>query len=132
MKINYFLNHFIHISAARPVVHEGFREEFVHPKSRISMLCVISGNPLPSVTWTLDDGPLPTNSRFSTGQRVTQQGDIYSYVNITKTEIADGGTYKCTGKNDVGQAVHSAQLYIYGKIFKSHKISQRNLHKYRL
>jgi hypothetical protein len=52
--------------------------------------CVASGNPIPQVTWHLYDGlPIPDNSRYRTGDYVTREALLVSYVNISSV-TADG------------------------------------------
>lgn len=53
--------------------------------------------------------------RFVIGQYVPSHGDVISHVNITSVRVEDGGTFKCTATNRVGEASHSAELYVYGK-----------------
>ena len=123
-------------TAARPAIHleTTYRDQYVRPGSRVSLRCVTSGNPLPVVTWTLDDSPLTMeDSRYGFGQFSTADGDIYSYVNITNVKIADGGTYTCLSVNKEGQATHQAKVFVYGKsnltgeVFWKYSVILKNL-----
>lgn len=42
-------------------------------------------------------------------------GNVISHVNITGVRVEDGGTYRCTAANRVGEVHHQAQLNVYGK-----------------
>ena len=49
------------------------------------------------------------------GQYVTLHGEVISHVNLSRTEVGDGGLYTCTASNRAGSAAHSARLNIYGE-----------------
>ncbi|XP_015786547.1 Down syndrome cell adhesion molecule-like protein 1 homolog [Tetranychus urticae] len=60
---------------------------------------------------------LPSNNdnlRYSIGDYVSNDGVLYSYLNVTSLEVIDGGQYKCKAVNDIGSAVSSTTLYIPG------------------
>ncbi|KAF4532569.1 hypothetical protein B566_EDAN008493 [Ephemera danica] len=92
-----------------------FIRQTIQPGPSVSLKCVASGNPTPTIKWALDGFPLPQNERFLIGQYVPSHGDVISHVNISSVRVEDGGTYQCTAFNRVGEATHSAQLNIYGK-----------------
>ncbi|XP_074653669.1 cell adhesion molecule Dscam1-like [Tubulanus polymorphus] len=102
------------LGVAKPAMHFTFNDDYVQPGSKVSLRCTTSGNPVPSVSWTLDDSPIPSISRYTVGHWVSQDGDVHSYVNITKVQIQDGGQYRCTAINKVGSANHSSRLFVYG------------------
>ena len=54
-------------------------------------------------------------SRHMMGQYVTLHGEVISHVNLSRTEVGDGGLYTCTATNRAGSAAHSARLNIYGE-----------------
>ena len=53
--------------------------------------------------------------RHMMGQYVTLHGEVISHVNLSRTEVGDGGLYTCTASNRAGSAAHSARLNIYGE-----------------
>jgi hypothetical protein len=53
--------------------------------------------------------------RFVVGQYVTLHGDVISHVNISNVQVEDGGIYRCTAANRVGQVSHSADMRVYGE-----------------
>ncbi|CAG2120837.1 unnamed protein product, partial [Medioppia subpectinata] len=78
--------------------------------------CVASGNPIPQVTWRLYDNiPVPESSRYRTGDYVTREALLVSYVNISSITSEDGGLYTCSAANDVTAVGHTARINIYGK-----------------
>ncbi|XP_054281240.1 cell adhesion molecule Dscam2-like [Macrosteles quadrilineatus] len=97
-----------------PQITYRFIRQTIQPGPLVSLKCVASGNPTPNIKWTLDGFALPQNERFVIGQYVPSHGDVISHVNITSVKVEDGGTYKCTATNRVGEASHSAELYVYG------------------
>ena len=80
-------------TATGPSFLDHFSEQTSEPGPSISLKCVASGHPLPQVTWLLDGMPVPDNSRFRTGDYVTRDSVVVSYVNITSVASQDGGLY---------------------------------------
>jgi len=80
----------------------------------VSLKCIASGSPLPSVTWSLDSQQIPDDSRYRIGDYVTSGGLLVSYVNITSAKTDHGGRYKCVALNEIGQVEHQGELNIYG------------------
>lgn len=98
-----------------PQLVSGFIRQTVQPGISVSLKCIASGNPTPNIRWTLDGFPLPQADRFVIGQYVPMHGNVISHVNITGVRVEDGGTYRCTAANRVGEVAHQAQLNVYGK-----------------
>ncbi|XP_074602199.1 cell adhesion molecule Dscam1-like isoform X2 [Brevipalpus obovatus] len=98
-----------------PILREVFRESVRNPGESLSLKCVASGNPLPTVTWTLDNFPIPEAHRIQYGDYVSIHGDVVSYVNITSLRLEDGGLYRCEAVNDAGMAHHTQMVHIKGK-----------------
>ena len=59
----------------------------------LSLKCVASGHPLPQVTWMLDRRSVPEDSRFRSGDYVTRDSLVVSFVNISVAVTSDGGVY---------------------------------------
>lgn len=76
-----------------PMLLETFSErQVVESNAAISIRCVVIGTPLPQIRWYLDGHPIPPNlSRFRTGDHVTNEGKVVSFVNITNIRVIDGG-----------------------------------------
>lgn len=75
---------------------------------------VASGNPLPQITWTLDEAPLSEAWHIRVGDYVTDVYTVNSYVNITASKTEDGGVYSCTAKNSAGAISKSARVNVLG------------------
>ncbi|XP_066995296.2 cell adhesion molecule Dscam2 [Anabrus simplex] len=102
------------LGAAHPQLLYKFINQTLQPGPPVSLKCIATGNPTPHITWHLDGFPLPQNERFVIGQYVTLHGDVISHVNISNVMVEDGGIYRCTAFNRVGEASHSADMRVYG------------------
>ncbi|GIY65595.1 down syndrome cell adhesion molecule-like protein 1 homolog [Caerostris darwini] len=100
-----------------PVLLATFSGEAVRPGSSVSLRCSASGNPLPQVTWFLDDVSIPDAIRFRVGDYVTSDGHVMSYVNVTDIHVEDGGEYTCSAENAVATVRHTARIDVYGPPF---------------
>ncbi|KAF8796637.1 Down syndrome cell adhesion molecule-like [Argiope bruennichi] len=100
-----------------PVLKHTFEPAKVEPGSSLSLKCIASGNPLPQVTWTLDDLPIPDHMRFSVGDYVTSKAEVVSFVNISTLRVEDGGMYRCMATNEIGSLSHSAKINVIGPPF---------------
>ncbi|XP_074599693.1 cell adhesion molecule Dscam1-like [Brevipalpus obovatus] len=101
-------------SDERPRFLETFHDTMTEPKSRISLKCIATGNPLPQITWTLDGGPIAENHRVRVGDFVSNEGLVNSFVNITSITVREGGLYSCAASNGRYTAHHSARITVYG------------------
>lgn len=97
-----------------PMLKQTFESETIEPGSPMSLKCIAAGNPLPQVTWTLDDIAIPDHVRFSVGDFVTRQAEVISFVNVTSARVEDGGYYKCQAANDIGKISHIAKINVIG------------------
>ncbi|XP_076307336.1 cell adhesion molecule Dscam1-like isoform X1 [Tachypleus tridentatus] len=91
-----------------------FEEMTVKPGSRVSLKCVAIGNPLPQITWTSYGEPVPDNNRIRTGDYVSKEGAVISFVNITRIETEDGGIYRCSASNSNGIRSYVNSLNVFG------------------
>lgn len=82
---------FLIITDVAPVFKYAFEPTKVEPGTALSLKCIAAGNPLPQVTWTLDDLPIPDHMRFSVGDYVTSRAEVVSFVNISTLRVEDGG-----------------------------------------
>jgi len=123
---NYSL--FTYISLAYPpeLVHT-FISQTVHPGSSLSLKCSAVGNPLPAITWFIDETTVSLlndnnyyeqrNNRISVGSYKLHASETVSFLNISNAEVEDSGVYKCQASNLAGSTYHSSRLNIYGRIF---------------
>jgi len=85
-----------------PIVKESFVTQTVKLGQFVSLKCIASGNPLPQITWTVDDELIvESNNRISIGDFVTPLNEVVSYVNISNVKVEEGGHYGCHANNEV-------------------------------
>ncbi|KAH7996075.1 hypothetical protein HPB51_026415 [Rhipicephalus microplus] len=92
----------------------------LNPKTPASLGCRASGDPAPSITWTLDGawpiiGGGPRLRLWSTIDSAT--GDAVSFLNWTSVETSDSGHYQCLASNVAGRAEHVFRMDVRGPLF---------------
>ncbi|XP_075449826.1 cell adhesion molecule DSCAM isoform X2 [Ascaphus truei] len=97
-----------------PKIISAFSEKVVSPGEPVSLVCNVKGTPLPTVTWTLDDDPIIKNGNHRISQIITSEGNVLSYLNITNTQVRDGGVYRCTANNSAGVVLYQARINVRG------------------
>ncbi|XP_072040765.1 basement membrane-specific heparan sulfate proteoglycan core protein-like [Amphiura filiformis] len=68
---------------------------------RAIFYCAATGDPTPEITWTRENGTLPSKARFENG-----------YLLISNVDYRDIGEYRCTGVNSLGSSYVTAQLLV--------------------
>lgn len=61
------------------------------------------GTPLPKITWSRDDGPLPADAILGDGILI-----------IPQARVEDAGTYTCLAVNERGSISSKVVLYVRG------------------
>lgn len=117
LSYRFFFNTTFSILDDPPVLAYTFPEQTVEPGSFLSLKCTATGTPLPQITWTLDGFPVTEGLRTRVGDFVTSDGFVNSFVNITRIQSEDGGTYECLASNDIANVGHSSRINIYGPPF---------------
>ncbi|XP_076065783.1 cell adhesion molecule Dscam2-like isoform X4 [Oratosquilla oratoria] len=102
------------LGASAPEFIYKFISQILTHGPTVSLKCIATGTPTPTIKWALDGFPLPHNDRLVVGQYVNVHGEVVSHVNITGVRVEDGGTYSCTATNSASSVVHKAPLYVYG------------------
>ncbi|NXI34870.1 DSCL1 protein, partial [Galbula dea] len=97
-----------------PRIVSSFSEKVVNPGEQFSLMCAAKGAPPPTVTWALDDEPIPRDSGHRTNQYTMSDGTTVSHMNVTGPQIKDGGVYRCTARNSVGSAEYQARINVRG------------------
>ncbi|NWX14328.1 DSCL1 protein, partial [Aegotheles bennettii] len=97
-----------------PRIVSSFSEKVVNPGEQFSLMCAAKGAPPPTVTWALDDEPIPRDSGHRTNQYTMSDGTTVSHMNVTSPQIKDGGVYRCTARNSVGSAEYQARINVRG------------------
>ncbi|CAL1295071.1 unnamed protein product, partial [Larinioides sclopetarius] len=105
------------ISDVAPTLISVFPEHTAHPGDSISLKCISTGNPVPSVTWYVDDTIVGLSPRITAGDYVNDAGHVISFLNITDIRVEDSGEYQCHVANDVGSTYHASRLNVYGPPF---------------
>ncbi|XP_075298482.1 cell adhesion molecule DSCAML1 isoform X3 [Opisthocomus hoazin] len=95
-----------------PRIISSFSEKVVNPGEQFSLMCAAKGAPPPTVTWALDDEPIPRDSGHRTNQYTMSDGTTVSHMNVTSPQIKDGGVYRCTARNSVGSAEYQARINV--------------------
>lgn len=89
-----------------------FRE--MSPGEWMSIKCTATGVPLPQITWSLDGFPLDSLDGLRTGDYVTNDNYVISFVNITSVKAEHGGTYSCKASSESGMTENSAMIRVFG------------------
>uniref|UniRef100_A0A669Q5K9 Cell adhesion molecule DSCAML1 n=1 Tax=Phasianus colchicus TaxID=9054 RepID=A0A669Q5K9_PHACC len=97
-----------------PRIVSSFSEKVVNPGEQFSLMCAAKGAPPPTVTWALDDEPIPRDNGHRTNQYTMSDGTTVSHMNVTSPQIKDGGVYRCTARNSVGSAEYQARINVRG------------------
>ncbi|GFR74889.1 down syndrome cell adhesion molecule [Elysia marginata] len=94
----------LRLHAAKPVMLEAFQEQFVKMGQKVTLHCKFSGNPTPQITWSLDGADLPVESALAWNSFITTEGDVMSYVNISRISVPLGGEYTCYAASKAGDS----------------------------
>lgn len=93
-----------------PKIISAFSEKVVSPGEPVSLMCNVKGTPLPTITWTLDEDPIVKDGSHRISQIITSEGNVVSYLNISNTQVRDGGVYRCTANNSAGVILYQARI----------------------
>ena len=74
----------------------------------IVLLCPAAGTPTPLITWYKDD-VLITGDQL--GFVILEDGSLQ----VSDSEAADSGVYRCVAENDAGKVEHEVDLKVLGK-----------------
>ncbi|XP_078416436.1 cell adhesion molecule DSCAM isoform X3 [Cetorhinus maximus] len=97
-----------------PKVISSFSEKVVSPNEPISLMCNVKGTPSPTITWTLDDDSISRDGSHRFSQYITTEGNMVSHLNVTNTQVRDGGVYRCLANNSAGVAMYQARINVRG------------------
>lgn len=107
-------NHRLSSPESAPLLTSTFSEQIVEQGARISLKCGASGNPLPQITWTLDNQPVKEVYHVRIGDYVSDVYTVNSYVNISSVKLSDGGLYTCKAANSAGHSEYKSRINIIG------------------
>ena len=77
----------------------------------VDLPCSVTGNPVPSITWTLNGRTIRLNPRVSI---------IGGGLHIISVRADDGGDYRCQAENPAGVITASARLTVQGELHTFH------------
>lgn len=97
-----------------PKILSSFSEKVVSTNEPLFMVCNVKGTPPPRCSWSLDDDPVIKDSHHHLGHYETHEGHVVSQLNVTHTQVQDGGLYRCTCSNSAGVVYHQARINVRG------------------
>lgn len=100
-----------------PLFLEFFTDQQLKQGDSLSLKCMATGDPLPQITWKLDGFPFDNNRNVRTGDYVTNDNYVISFVNISSVTEENGGTYSCSASSEVNTIENSAPIIIIGRPF---------------
>ncbi|CAL8335565.1 unnamed protein product [Boreogadus saida] len=98
-----------------PKILASFSEKVVNPSEPVFLACNVKGTPPPSCTWSLDDDPVIKDGHHHLGHYETHEGHVVSQLNVTHTQVQDGGLYRCACANSAGAVHHQARINVRGR-----------------
>ncbi|PWA20405.1 hypothetical protein CCH79_00003651, partial [Gambusia affinis] len=98
-----------------PKILSSFSEKVVNPNEPLFLVCNVKGTPPPRCSWSLDDDPVIKDAHHHLGHYETHEGHVVSQLNVTHTQVADGGLYRCTCSNSAGVVYHQARINVRGR-----------------
>ena len=97
---------FLYFSTVGPQILLSSKRFIAEEKQNVTITCIATGQPFPSVTWSRAVGNLPEDRT-----KVTN-----GTLRINGVARKDGGTYICKAKNILGSATDTAQLVIFSRL----------------
>ncbi|XP_060586623.1 basement membrane-specific heparan sulfate proteoglycan core protein-like isoform X4 [Ruditapes philippinarum] len=91
----------LHVTSIDDGRGENVDTQYVNVGDRVSMECIVTGTPLPTITWSRDDGPLPADAILGDGILI-----------IPQARVEDAGTYTCRAVNEAGSITSKVILYV--------------------
>ncbi|XP_035770965.1 Down syndrome cell adhesion molecule a [Neolamprologus brichardi] len=97
-----------------PKILVSFSEKVYNVNEFVSLSCTVKGTPEPRVTWTLDDEAVVRDSRHRISYYTNAEGHVVSHLNISQTQVPDGGVYRCICNNSAGTVSYQARINVRG------------------
>uniref|UniRef100_A0A8C2WX55 Cell adhesion molecule DSCAM n=1 Tax=Cyclopterus lumpus TaxID=8103 RepID=A0A8C2WX55_CYCLU len=98
-----------------PKILSSFSEKVVNPNEPVFLVCNVKGTPPPRCSWSLDEDPVIKDTHHHLGHYETHEGHVVSQLNVTHTQVQDGGVYRCTCSNSAGVVYHQARINVRGR-----------------
>ncbi|KAA8586482.1 hypothetical protein FQN60_000318 [Etheostoma spectabile] len=97
-----------------PKILVSFSEKVYNINEFVSLSCTVKGTPEPRIQWTLDDEPVVRDSRHRISHYTNGEGHVVSHLNISQTQVPDGGVYRCICNNSAGTVSYQARINVRG------------------
>lgn len=91
-----------------PMFIKRFEEVTIKQKETIVLTAVVTGNPVPDITWLRNNKPLLPSDRINP----EFDGENLTLTILNADSETDSGDYKCIASNVVGKASHGAKVTI--------------------
>ncbi|XP_052285983.1 basement membrane-specific heparan sulfate proteoglycan core protein-like isoform X3 [Dreissena polymorpha] len=93
----------LHVSGGSSIDHgrDKSNVQVVNVGDRVSLECIVTGTPLPVITWSRPDRRLPADAILGDGILI-----------IPSARIEDAGTYTCKAENQAGSVSQHVVLYV--------------------
>ena len=95
------------LNTDQPEISEHPQNQIVLEGLNVSFLCNATGNPTPTLSWTINGSPVNTTSN----PRITFSA-YNTQLTITTVKRTDGGEYKCLASNSVKTVTSTAAFLI--------------------
>lgn len=103
---------FAHTAPPKIEIDEKFLNVTIRAGGKATISAIITGLPVPDVTWLKDDVPLETTKRVSISE--DKQEKLIVKMILDKAERSDLGTYTLTAANDVGKDLVKMTITVLG------------------
>lgn len=97
-----------------PEIKKGFEESVENIGAFVALNCLVAGNPVPSITWSVDNTIIKEDSHVYVKYDTDGKDGINTTLFITNAKKNDGGMYTCEASNHLGKAKHMTRVNIYG------------------
>lgn len=89
----------------------------VQPGANVTVRCVVTASPLPTVTWFCDDVPVLDAAGVRVDTRFVLTDTLESTLTLTNVNVINAGEYRCEAKSPNQRIVSSniRTLHVYGK-----------------
>lgn len=126
---------YLTVASDIPKLESWPESQILEPGDRMSIKCQATGFTLPQISWFIDGRLLseqaqlmqagqhdlssnfarsPIGSQFRTGDYVSQDNHVHSFVNSSHIDPNDGGAYKCQANNGLHSVEHVARIDVRG------------------
>ncbi|CAL8129128.1 unnamed protein product [Orchesella dallaii] len=125
---SYVASSSIVFKASAPEMVQTFISQTLQPDPFITLKCSAIGNPIPKISWFIDDATVlsetkdynqfwPSYQKISVSSYTLHNSEIVSHLNISQLQTENSGVYRCDASNLIGNTFHASRLNVFGPIF---------------